>query len=119
MMGNAAERIAEDLEIAPGMGVTCSVGPDCYAFYVSSVLPGGIVGVYHAPARFDDAHPLEGGTQAVDAFEPGHKPDCLIKKAYGGWWECTAAGKRIRRWTFSGSVRFAWGVPAAYQDPSF
>ena len=118
MSRNALRDIEEDLTIFPGTGATKSVGSDAYPYYVSEVLPNGVIGMYDAPASFDDKHPWEGGTQVVKPFDPAHKSEFYLKRRYGKWWEVTREGKPIRQFTGK-YVSLSFGHAYAYQNPSF
>ena len=112
------QAINEDLSIMPGMGATMSVGSDAYAYYVSEVLPNGVIGLYEPRAYFDDKHPWEAGTQVVQAFNPDVKTEKYIKRRYGKWWLVEKNGKPIHRFT-SKYERFRFGQAVSYRDPSF
>ena len=114
----AIEKINLDLTLTVGDGATVRVGSDCYPYYVSETLPNGVYGLYSPNAKFDDAHPWEGGTQVVDPFDPGHPSDFYVKHRYGNWWKVKADGTPIQRY----STRYhslTFGSAYAYLNPSF
>ncbi len=110
--------VNEDINIMPGIGATKHVGSDAYPYYVSEVLPNGVIGLYEPHAQFDDAHPWEGGTQVVDPFDPNHESTTYIKRRYGNWWSCDKNGKHTSKFTCKW-VKLLFGQALAYQDPSF
>ena len=111
--------IEEDLKIDVGVGATMSVGSDAYAYYISEVLPNGVIGIYSPKTHFDDSHPLEGGTEVVDAFDPSAKSEFYLKRCYGKWWKVSRDGKtRLCRFT-SRWEQFTIGHAYSYSDPSF
>ena len=112
------ETINEDLKVVPGMGATMSVGSDAYAYYVSELLPNGVIGLYEPESCWDAAHPWEGGDQTVQPFNPEAKSEMYIKRRYGKWWKVDRNGKRICRFT-SKYERFRFGRAVSYRDPSF
>lgn len=110
--------IKEDLEVCVGIGATTSNGRDCYPYYVSEVLPNGIIGIYRAGWHFDAQHPWEGGDGVVDPFDQQHTSDFYIKRRYGKWWQVDGSGKPIE--PFTGKyLRLSFGRAHAFQDPSF
>lgn len=118
-MKSAAEIINEDLNITVGTGVTCRSGSDSYPYYVSEVLPNGVFGLYHAPSKWDEKHPWEGGTQVVDPFDPNHKSEFFIKRRYGRWWGSDRTGKNVTKHCYGLYGQPKFGYAHAYQDPSF
>lgn len=104
--------IEEDLKIYVGLGATYHIGSDSYPYYVSEVLPNGVIGLYSPDSHFEKS--WTDGSRIVDKFDPEQPTKIYIKRSYGHWWECTKDGKRIRRWH---SICF--GYASAYQDPSF
>ena len=110
--------IDEDLKIMPGVGATVSVGSDKYPYYVSEVLPNGVIGMYEPSSWFDDMHPWEGGDQVVEKFDPNHGSTCFIKRRYGHWWSVDKYGKPIKKFIGKYS-RISFGYAISYQDPSF
>lgn len=118
MKRNAISIIEEDLKICVGCGATMSCGSDCYPYYVSEVLPKGIVGLYRPKSFFDEKHPWEGGDQVVDAFDPKQTSSVYIKRRYGHWWQVESNGNPIRRFT-NRYERLRFGSAHSYRDPSF
>ena len=113
------ERILEDLTICPGTGATKHVVSDCYPYWVTEVLPNRVYGICHARSHFDENHPLEGGHEVIDKFDPAiDKTQFYLKRCYGHWWEVDRDGKkRLRR--FDGRyVSFTIGHACSYQNPS-
>lgn len=114
----AEQAVNEDLKIMPGTGATMSIGSDAHAYYVSEVLPNGIIGLYRPHAFWDDKHPWEGGVQVVAPFNSECKSEEYIKRRYGHWWNVTREGKPIHRFT-SKYCRLSFGHASSYRDPSF
>lgn len=114
----AEQAVNEDLKIQLGVGATLSVGNDAYAYYVSEILPNGVIGMYKPQAHFDDKHPWYGGNQVVPEFDPSIKSEMFIKRRYGTWWVVEKCGRPIHRFT-SKWERFRFGCAASYRDPSF
>jgi len=114
MRKNHIDIINEDLKIDVGMGATYHCGSDSYPYYVSEVLPKGVIGLYNPDSRFDDEHPWEGGVEVVDPFDASQASEIYIKRLYGNWWECTKDGKKVRKWH---DIHF--GYAHSYRDPSF
>ena len=110
--------IAEDLCISVGTGVTKHNGRDSYPFYVSEVLPNGVVGLTSGHGHFDSSHPWEGGIGVVDPFDHDQPTEFYIKRRYGNWWKVHKNGKPISRFTDRYS-RICFGRASFYQDPSF
>ena len=110
--------IEEDLKICIGIGATIRVGSDSYPYYVSEMLPNGVLGMYSPKARFDDKHPWESGYGAVDPFDDQHKSEFYIKRRYGQWWKTSSDGKPLEKWT-SKWHHLSFGHASYYQDPSF
>ena len=115
---NAARAVEEDLKLIPGMGATMCVGSDAYPYYVSEVLPDGVVGLYQPKSWFDDKHPWEGGTEVVQPFDSSMKSSFYIKRRYGNWWKVERNGKPIGRFSSKWN-RFSIGHASSYRDPSF
>lgn len=112
------QAVNEDLKIQLGVGATLSVGSDAYAYYVSEVLPNGVIGLYEPDSHWDEKHPWEGGTQVVSPFDPHAKSEKYIKRRYGTWWLVEANGRPINRFT-SKWERLQFGHARSYRDPSF
>ena len=110
--------LEEDLKIIPGIGATMSVGSDAYPYYVSEVLPNGIIGLYEPDSHWDEKHPWEGGTQVVSPFDSHAKTEKYIKRRYGTWWIVEANGRPINRFT-SKWKRLQFGHARSYRDPNF
>ena len=104
--------IKEDLTIEVGLGATYSIGSDSYPYYVSEVLPNGVIGLYEPSSHFE--HDWTEGSMVVDKFDSSHASEVYIRKSYGHWWECDKDGKRKCRWH---SIHF--GHACSYRDPSF
>ena len=111
-MKNYVKAINEDLIIEVGLGATYSVGSDSYPYYVSEVLPNGVIGLYQPNSHFE--HDWTEGSMVADKFDLSHETEVYIRKSYGHWWECDKDGKRIHRWH---SIHF--GHACSYRDPSF
>lgn len=114
-MAHSIDEIAAELK--PGTGMTQQVGSDSYPWWVTEVLAGKTIGLCHADARFDEAHPWEGGVQAVKPYDPeaGLKATTWIRHERGEWVEVTRDGARVQ--DFPGIVTF--GKAFSYLDPSF
>lgn len=113
-------KILEDLTIAPGTGASMSVGSDCYAYWITDVLPNRVLGVCSARSHFDKDHPWEDGHEVVEPWNPEiDKTEFFIKRCYNHWWKVSEDGKkRISR--FDGRwQRFSIGHAVSYRDPSF
>lgn len=110
--------IEEDLKLQVGLGATTYNGRDSYPYYISELLPNGVVGLYEASWKFDDKHPWEGGNGVVDAFDPSHKTELYIKRRYSKWWRCEKDGKPISKFTHKW-MKLSFNGAYAYQDPSF
>lgn len=117
-MDKNAKAIAEDLNMQVGLGLTMRVGSDAYPYYISEVLPNGILGIVRADSCFDDTHPWEGGDEAVKPFDPSKPTEFYIKRRYGNWWEVTKDGMPSRKWT-SKYERVSFGAAVGYRDPNF
>lgn len=118
-MKDAKTIIDEDLAISVGIGATLRVGSDAYPYYISEVLPNGVIGIYSPKSHFDNAHPWQGGTEVVDPFDPNAESEIYIKRCYGNWWKVSRDDKaRIERF-ISRWENFTIGHAYAYQDPSF
>ena len=115
---DAKQALEEDLKIIPGTGATMSVGSDSYPYYVTEVLPNGVIGLYKPSSHWDASHTWEGGTQVVSPFDPHAKTEQYIKRRYGKWWVVEANGRPISRFT-SKWERLRFGHAVAYQNPSF
>ena len=116
-MDKSQNAINEDLIIAVGVGATMSVGSDSYPYYISEVLPNGVIGLYSPNSHFEKS--WTDGHEVVDKFDPAHKSELYIKRCYGKWWKTSRDGKtRISRFT-SRWQRFDIGHAYAYSDPSF
>ena len=83
-MDKVQQAIEEDLVIDVGIGATKSIGSDCYPYYVSEVLPNGVIGVYRPLSSFK--HSWTDGSMEVEAFNPAHKTEVYLKRFYGNWW---------------------------------
>ena len=118
-MNNVQKAIEEDLIIEVGLGATMSVGSDCYPYYISEVLPNGVIGIYSPNSRFDETHPWEAGTEVVDAFDPVHPSETYIRRCYGKWWTVSKDGKTRLQKFESKWKKFTIGHAYAYQNPSF
>ena len=110
--------IAEDLTISVGTGASTYNGRDSSPYYVSEVLPNGVIGLYSAHWQFDDKHPWEGGVGVVDKFDSSHASELYIKRRYGNWWQCSKDGKPLCKFTDK-YRRLGFNGAYAYQDPSF
>ena len=116
-MRTAQSAIDEDLKIAVGVGATWSVGSDSYPYYISEVLPNGVIGLYNPGSHFEND--WTDGHKIVDVFDPSHASEFYLKRCYGTWWKVSRDGKiRLERFT-SKCVRFTIGHAYAYSDPSF
>lgn len=111
-MRNIQKIIEEDLKIAVGVGATYCCGSDAYPYYVSEVLPNGVIGMYEPHSHFE--HSWADGDMVVDKFDPSHKSEFYIRRSYGHWWQCTLDGKRTHRWH-----RVSFGHAYSYRDPSW
>lgn len=111
-MKNMHKMIEEDLIIDVGVGATRHIGSDAYPYYVSEVLPNGIIGMYRPDSHFE--RDWTDGNKTVDAFDSSHKSDFYVRRSYGSWWKCTTDGKRLVKWS---NVKF--GSAYSYLDPSF
>lgn len=111
------EEIYLQLNLAPGLGATMNVGSDSYPYYVSDVLPNGVIGLYSPGSHFE--HDWVDGYKKVDAFDSKHPTEIFIKKAYRKWWVVDQSGKkRIRRFT-SRYQSLHFGTATSYRDPNF
>ena len=111
-MKNHQATIEEDLKIEVGIGATYHCGSDAYPYYVSEVLPNGVIGLYRPNSHFEKD--WTDGHKIVDKFNPKCLSEFYIRRSYGHWWTCNKDGKRICRWH---SISF--GHASAYTDPSF
>lgn len=111
-MKNHLKEIEEDLKIQVGLGATYHCGSDSYPYYVSEVLPKGVIGLYRPNSHFEKS--WTDGHEIVDPFDATKPSEVYIRRTYGHWWVCDKQGKRIRRWH---SISF--GYASSYQDPSF
>lgn len=111
----------EDLLIEVGLGATKHVGSDAYPYYISEILPKGVIGLYSPGSHFDKDHPWEGGSMVVDKFDPQHKSEFYIRRRYGKWWKCDATGKTYKKTDYQnyGTIHLRFGHACSYQDPSF
>lgn len=109
---NMIQAINEDLTIEVGTGATYHCGSDRYPYYVSELLPHGVIGMYRPNSHFEKN--WTDGHLVVDKFDSSHVSEFYIRKSYGTWWKCDKNGKRIQKWH---SIRF--GYASSYQDPSF
>lgn len=115
---DARSIVEEDLKIMPGMGATKFVGSDAYAYYVSEVLPGRVIGLYEPRCCFDAQHPWEGGDQVVEPFNAEAKTELYLKRRYGHWWKVERDGTPLCKFTGK-YVRLHFGQALSYRDPSF
>lgn len=114
---NEKEEIYFQLKLAPGLGATMSVGSDSYPYYVSDVLPNGVIGLYSPGSHFKND--WTDGYEVVDAFDSKHPTEIFIKKAYRKWWVVDKDGKkRIRPFTGRYNT-LQFGSATSYRDPSF
>ena len=111
-MINHQAQLEEDLKIEVGLGATYHCGSDSYPYYVSEVLPKGVIGMYRPNSNFEKD--WTDGHKVVDKFDPNHETETYIRRFYGHWWTCTKEGKRIQRWH-----DITFGHACAYTDPSF
>lgn len=111
--------INEDLKLDVGLGATQSIGSDSYPYYISELLPNGVVGMYRPDARFDEKHPWYGGSGKVDPFDPSHASDFYIKRRYGSWWKCTKSGTPLKSGYDRKMPNLHFGFACYYQNPSF
>lgn len=105
-------QIEEDLMIEVGLGATYHCGSDSYPYYVSEVLPKGVIGLYRPNSHFEKD--WTDGHGVVDKFDQSHETETYIRRSYGHWWICDKNGKRIGRWH-----NISFGSACAYTDPSF
>lgn len=112
----STEQIAEDLKIEIGIGVTEYNGRDSYPFYVSEILPNGVIGLYSPNSHFKNN--WTEGSMVVDAFDPKEKSEFYIKRRYGNWWKVEANGKPLCKWGGK-YTSISFGAAISYQDPSF
>lgn len=119
MKRDIRKMIEEDLRLEVGLGATKRVGSDEYPYYISELLPNGVVGMYRPDAKFDDKHPWYGGSGAVDPFDPSHKSEFYIKRRYGSWWKCTRSGVPLSDGYDRKMSGLHFGSAHYYQDPSF
>ena len=116
-MRDPQQAIEEDLKIAVGVGAAMSVGSDVYPYYISEVLPNGVIGLYEPSSHFEKD--WTEGSQVVDKFDASRKSEIYLKRCYGNWWKTSRDGKtRIARFT-SKWRRFTIGHASSYRDPSF
>jgi hypothetical protein len=113
-MRDERQIIAEDMKIMPGAGATLHVGSDSYPYYVSEVLPNGVIGMYSPSWKFKTS--WTDGSGEVDPFDSTHKTELFIKRRYKKWWKVEKDGKPVDR--FAGS-NLSFGHAHLYQDPSF
>ena len=113
-MKNYEKNIAEDLMLEVGLGATYSVGSDSYPYYVSELLPKGVIGLYKPASHFPEGKDWTYGSMDVDPFDSNHPTETYIRRCYGHWWTCNKDGKKISRWH-----RISFGHAYSYQDPSF
>ena len=111
-MKDCTSAIEEDLMMQVGLGATYNCGSDAYPYYVSEVLPNGVIGLYEPNSHFEKD--WTDGHQVVDKFDPAKKSEFYIRRAYGHWWTCSKIGIREKRWH-----DISFGHAYAYQDPSF
>ena len=104
--------IEEDLKIQVGLGATYHCGSDAYPYYISEVLPNGVIGLYKPDAHFEKD--WTDGYQIVDPFDAAKQSEIYIRRSYGNWWVCEKNGKRMHKWH---SISF--GHASSYRDPSF
>ena len=104
--------IQEDLIIQVGVGATYTIGSDSYPYYVSEVLPGGVIGLYEPGSHFENS--WADGDMKVDDFDASHHTEVYIKRRYGKWWRVTKDGTPIEHF-----VRLRFGHAYSYRDPSF
>ena len=114
MNRNPIDIINEDLSLDVGVGATYYSGSDAYPYYVSELLPNGVIGLYSPKSWFDDKHPMYFGSLVVAPFNPKTPSSIYIKRLYGHWWRCEKNGKRIQRWH---SISF--GHAESYLDIGF
>ena len=108
--------IEEDLKIVPGVGATETVGSDSYPYYVSEVLPKGIIGMYAPNSHFEKS--WADGDMVVDPFDEKRPTEFYIKRRYGKWWTVKRDGTPVGRFT-GRYVRLSFGHACSYRDPSF
>jgi hypothetical protein len=115
-MIDPVKAIKEDICMHVGLGVTESVGSDSYPYYVSEMLPKGVIGLCRPRTTFRTG--WTEGTLDVEPFDVSMKTVFYIKRRYGNWWKVTPEGKPICR--YSGRYHhISFGHAYGYRDPSF
>ena len=104
-MRNHLKDIEEDLTVNVGLRIMYYCGSDTYAYYISEILPGGVLGIYEPNSNFEND--WTDGYENVDPFDSTKESEFYIRKSYGNWWKCDKNGKRIGRWHRNISFRHA------------
>lgn len=115
-MIDPVKTLEEDLKMHIGLGATKTVGSDAYPYYVSDILPNGVIGLCRPTTTFKTS--WTDGTLDVEPFNKSMQTDFYIKRRYGNWWTVTPEGKPICKYT-SRYTRLSFGQAYGYRDPSF